>query len=235
MYNLNLGGNNWNKLVSQSSSFSIGSSQGGSSYQNQSRQYGYSKSWSRNYSGLLGQALQNAQNIFNTLSTQMSPLVSQVVNAQPNQNVLDNLANLNKIAVENWKTLYRPTSNQTIRQAITGLANRGVLDSTVASNVLSGIASQYLTNLANLQRGLEMNRITEALNYPYKALGLLGNIAAALGNVARISRGRSESKSEHGGWSYGSGGSSQRSFHFGQSQSYNPAPAVSLLSGLLGI
>ena len=180
---LNLTGSNWNKLVARS------------------------KSSSR--SGLTGTALTTAQNTFGLLSGVLPQLSKQVINAQPNQNVLNNLAKLNEIVTQNWIRNYRPAVNQVVNQTITNLADRGIIDSSVASRTLAGVSSNYLNNLANLQSQLETERINKALNYPLNVFKTLGAIATGYGALSRVST--------------------------SNASSYNPSPAVGFLTRLIGI
>ncbi|EDP74406.1 hypothetical protein [Hydrogenivirga sp. 128-5-R1-1] len=196
---INLTGNNWNRLISTSSSKSSS----------------FSKSYS--YSGLLGKTLKDSQNAFSMFTGYMNPLSEQVMYAKPNQQVLNNLTRLNEIATQNWIRNYRPAVNTAVNQTITNLANRGILDSSVASKTLAGVSSNYLNNLANLQSQLEMERINKALNYPMQTLQLFGNLAQLFGNLSRVSKSSSMSRSTT------------------SSTSYNPAPAVGLLSRFMGI
>ncbi len=212
---INISGPNWNRLISRSRS---------SSY---SRSYSRSNSFSRanSYAGLLGKALEDAQNTFSMFAGYMNPLSKQVMYAKPNEQVLDNLARLNELATQNWIRNYRPAVNTAVNQTITNLANRGILDSSVAGRAIAGVSSNYLNNLANLQTQLEMDRINKALNYPMQTLQLFGNLAQGFGNLSKISKSSSTSRSN----------SLSTSMYNSASYSYNPSPAVGFLTRLIGI
>jgi len=212
---MDLTGANWDKLVSKNLNLS-------SSF---SSSKGMSRSFSKSFSGLTGDAYKKASGFFSSLTSNLNPLLGDVVNARPNQNILNSLARLNSLAVQNWISNYRPVIAGLFRKNINALANRGILDSSVASKTLAGISSGYLQNLANLESQLEMERIRKSLEYPSRTLGLLGRLAEIYGGLSRISRGTSSAYSSN------VASSTRNSLNY----SYNPAPAIGFLSSLMGI
>ena len=198
---------NWGLLTAQSRSSSGSSS--------------FSQSSHSSYSGLREGALKKTEGALQFSLGKMPGLLESVIYAHPNQKVLQNLDYLSNIATQSWVRNVRPLMNFAIRGAINNLANRGILDSSVASKVISNVQSRYFDDLANHVAQLQQFRINKALSYPLETAGLLQRYIDALGNIARI------------GTSHGSSLSSSSSTSV--SYSYNPAPAVSFLGGLLGI
>lgn len=200
---MNLAGNNWNLMTARSGSRSLS----------------YSRSFSSSYQGLTGPSLAKAQKGFGLLTGLVSSLAPTVSLGKPNQNVFNSFNQLAKLALQNWQRNFRPIVNNVFNQAITGLANRGILDSSVASRVLANAQSSYLNNLANLSNTLERQAIEQAINYPITALGLLGRLAGVYGDLSRIAKSKSSSVR----------------YSASEGSSYNPSPAVGFLSRLMGI
>lgn len=137
----------------------------------------------------------------------LGSVFESALTGKPNQNIWDNLT---KTAWKNYQAQLRPAIQQNIRSVIGSLADRGVLDSSVASRTLGGLLGNYQQILANYLAQLQQR----ALFYPLEAMRV-AQIFPALVQILR------ESQS----------GSSQSS----SSTSYNPSPAINLAMGLIGL
>jgi len=212
---LNLSGANWNRLTAHS--------RGGSYGSGYSSSYSSSESWG--YSGLPSEALQTALPTFRRLNNLLTANLGQVRSGRPNRGVLKTLEEMNQTYLSNLLLNRRPVINSLAGRLITNLANRGVLDSSVASKALSNTLGKFITDYINTATKLELERQKEGLYWPLKTLGVLSSLTPSYGSLLRVAQNRSKS----------SGSNVSNNFRVSFNESYNPAPAVGLLTSLMGI
>ena len=181
----------------------------GSPFTSWSQSSSGSSSWS--WSGLSGGVKQPYLEGFLKPLLQYPHLVGGVfesaLSGRPNENIWNNLV---QNSFKNYQNQLYPAIQQNVRGVIENLANRGVLDSSVASNALSGLLGSYQQQLGDYLANLQKT----ALFYPLDVIRSLSIVPQAAG-TARESESMSSSSS--------------------YSQSYNPAPAFSLISSLIGL
>lgn len=110
-----------------------------------------------------------------------------------------------------------PAIQSSLLSTINNLANRGILDSSVASRAIGSVMSEGAKNLANLFSDLQKEAVGIALSYPMKALGTLSPFLASLADAYKEAYSQSASEGEGSSVNF----------------SYNPAPILSLLNLLL--
>lgn len=156
---------------------------------------GQSLSGNVNFSGLYPPILQQLADFQLRLmsSPEFQDVFNTILGGGVNSKTLSAFNDVNNKLIESWKDLTRPVFQTNILGAIEGLANRGVLDSSVAKGLLGSISSEYMTQLSNYATQLLRDAYEKAYSQPFSAVKALipfMSLAQVSGGEARAVRHR---------------------------------------------
>ncbi len=143
----------------------------------------------------------------------LGSLMDDIKGGKGSQEVFSSLDKYNQLALDSWRKARADLVNAMMKEGITSLANRGVLDSSVATGLLSNIARQNLQDLSKFQSQLGLNQIMQSLYYPLKALKTISRPYVDIAGLTKFAMSGSRSSAD----------------------SYDPSPWVSLIMALAGI
>ncbi len=163
-------------------------------------------SWNRNaFLGLPPEWRKALFPLFQDTITGLRGVLPGLLTGTPNMTVLTNYMRAVEPTVERQRIQLRTAYNQAIRDNIRSLAQRGILDSSVAGAVLGQTSASMLGKNADLLARLNTMAWQRTLNFPFRATETLGGLLSRTIGGGRFSRSTGTGTSRSESWNYSPG------------------------------
>ncbi len=166
----------------------------------------FSSNWRMSYSGLLPPLLPTLQNLLTSTILDYGDIIKQKRNFIPNLKARERYSELAQETARYLGQELSPVVQERVRQGIENLAQKGVLDSTVASRTLSDLISRSLAEADRQATRVYLQGVERAINYPREeyldTLKGISVLAPLLKIAISAGAGESQSQSQSSNWDW---------------------------------